>query len=192
MKKYRLSYFICFTLIFLCILPGCSQEQKYDTFYNSVVSKNGNYCFRNLTKGMTWEEVQKKEKIEHETIGKSAYETYITESAVYFEELGISFRRGYTFDGFDHLESANYVFITDNEDELREVCAKLADFARERLKSNPMEGSAEMIAVLPTKEEAKTNLVTRWYDKSEDGTSLEIWVHPYIANGKRVRITVRY
>lgn len=196
MKRHRLfSLFIAAITLFA--LSGCSASNKrtnYDAFYATLVSEDGNYCFRGLAEDMSWNEVRRLEKLEHEKIGSSIYESYVTEDAIYFDGLGVSFRRGYTFNERDQLKGASYLFVTEDETQLKAVCEKLSDFAAKKLTPSPETGSAAMLATLPTTEEQKehTESTIRWYDKSENGASLEFYVNPRIANGKRVRINITY
>lgn len=196
MNWYRL-FFLFIAALGLFALSGCSASNKrsnYDAFYATLVSEDGNYCFRGLAEDMSWNEVRRLEKLEHEKIGSSIYESYVTEDAIYFDDLDVSFRRGYTFNERDQLKGASYIFIAKDETQLKAVCEKLSDFAEKKLTSAPETGSAKMLAILPTLEELKehTESTTRWYDKSENGASLEFYVNPRIANGKRVRINITY
>ena len=182
MVRYRIliSFIV---ILFFC--SGCVKHtEKYTSFYNSLISEEGNYCFRGLPKGLGWENLR-----------PSVDATYVTEnSPVSFQDFNVTFERGYFLDDFLKLKGACYIFVTEKEEELKQVCKDISEFAKERLHPNPQIGSAEKIASLPTVEELRENLsnTTRWRDRSADGTELEIRVDTLRANGIRVIIMITY
>lgn len=193
MVRYRIliSFIV---ILFFC--SGCVKHtEKYTSFYNSLISEEGNYCFRGLPKGLGWEDVKNQENLKQENLRPSVDATYVTEnSPVSFQDFNVTFERGYFLDDFLKLKGACYIFVTEKEEELKQVCKDISEFAKERLHPNPQIGSAEKIASLPTVEELRENLsnTTRWRDRSADGTELEIRVDTLRANGIRVIIMITY
>ena len=177
-------------------LTGCGYPSgQHESFYDSLVSEDGNYCFRELPNGLAWEEVKQLEELQREDITPSADASYVTVgSPVSFEDLDVPFQRGYLLDSELKLRGGRYIFVAQSQEELELACEKISDFAKERLNPEPRSGSAEQIALLPTVEELRGDLnkKTRWRDKSQNGAELTVDVDTLRANGIRVIITVTY
>lgn len=186
---------LCIAIAAIFQICGCGET--HSEFYHTLVNAEGNYCFRNLNKYMTWEQVSEQEGLkDKDAMTGAAFYDYISIEPIPFKELGLSFRRGYQFETYTKmLTSASYEIYTDKTKELQDACDKLADFAEAELPL-PDTGSADMLRTLPAEDTLDSGGTVRWSDRSENnGTSTELvfWVRPNPGGtGGRLRINIYY
>ena len=177
-----LSFFLITSLI------GC--EKTTNEFYTTLVGENNTYCFRGLTKQMSWEDVVAKENIDTTKVKPSLFKDYEYQEPIYFEELGTSFLRGYAFTVDNKLSEAEYVYYSNNKEELDGLMIKIGNIMEKtakKLKIKPDVGSIEEIKSPLMYYSSDSEKVTKWEHKAQDGSMLIIWAVP-----KMVRIIVRY